>query len=218
MVETSEEGAELDHEQYLSLGGANDFVPSDDGLGLMKIGTKDAIVKNTNFAAFMQSVMDAGFPPERVKDNDISFLEGLKCHVTRKVVQREGMEKRDGREATVLVVDKLFLDEKPSAKKGAGAKAGAGAGTKSAPAAKVSDNSALTEEAKSVLLQVLYSEAVTEAGGSIAKAKPVPPVLSIIKDNPNKKELTQLILSDEFLNLCDGWTYNVVAKGVIAVG
>ncbi|MFA5186651.1 MAG: hypothetical protein WC551_09265 [Patescibacteria group bacterium] len=203
MTETAEDGAELDHEQYLSLGGADDFAPTEDGLGLTKIGTKDAIVKTTNYAVFIQSIMDAGFPPERTKENDISFLEGLKCHVTRKVVTRDGLEKRAGRDATVLIVDKLYLDEKPAAKKGAKV----GAGTKQAPEA------ALIEEAKSILTQVLYSDSATD--GSIAKNKLIPSVLSLIKDNPNKKELTKIIIGDEFLNLCDGWTYE---KGVIAVG
>ncbi len=211
MTEVGEDGSELDHEQYLSLGGASDFVPSDDGLGLMKIGTKDAIVKTTNFAVFVQSIMDAGFPPDRVKDNDISFLEGLKCHITRKAVTREGLVKREGeRESTVLIVDKLYLDEKLAAKRGAKA----GTGMKSTPATAAPD-ATLIEEAKSVLMQVLFSEAVQEAGGSIPKNKLIPPVLSLIKDNPNKKELTKIIIGDEFLNLCDGWTFE---KGVVAVG
>ncbi|MFA5354828.1 MAG: hypothetical protein WC291_11415, partial [Thermodesulfovibrionales bacterium] len=72
----------------------------------------------------------------------------------------------------------------------------------------------LIEEAKSVLIQVLYSDAVQEAGGSIAKNKLVPPVLSVIKDNPNKKKLTEIIFKDDFLTLQDGWTYE---KGVISV-
>ncbi len=213
MTETAEDGTELDHEQYLSLGGADDFIPSEDGLGLMKVGTKDAIVKNTNFAAFVQSVMDAGFPPDRIKDNDISFLEGLKCHVMRKVVTRDGLEKKAGRDATVLLVDKLYLDEKPAAKKGV--KAGAKAGATVPAATKTETDPALIEEAKSILTQVLLSDAVMEAGGSIAKSKIIAPVLTLLKDNPNKKELTKIIVGDEFLSLCDGWTFE---KGMLAIG
>ena len=205
MIEMGEGGEELEHVQLFSVGGAKDFIPDDTGMGLVKVGSKDAIVKNSNFAVFIQSIMDAGFPPDKTTDNDIGWLDGIKCHVTRKAVTREGMadQKKD---ATVLIVDKLYLDEKPGKAK-AGAK-GAAAGKAAATAV---DDSALIEEAKSILMQVIY--ATDEQ--SIAKNKLIPPVLSLIKDNPAKKELTKIIVGDDFLRLCDGWTYE---GGVIAAG
>jgi hypothetical protein len=209
-TETLEDGSELDHEQFISLGGVDDFIPSDDGLGLNKIGTKPSIVEDSNFLLFITSIMDAGFPTERIKsEHDITFLDGLKCHVTKKVKERKGLDKK---EQSYLFVDKIYLDEKQTGKRGVKAGTGAGAGAgKSAP---TEVDEALIEEAKSSLLELLYSDAIAEAGG-IAKNKMIAPLLAIIKKNPKVKELTKIILSDEFLVLQEGWVYE---KGMITTG
>lgn len=211
MIEVGEGGEELEHVQLFSVGGAKDFIPDDTGMGLVKVGSKDAIVKNSNFAVFVQSILDCGFPPERTIDNDISWLKGIKCHVTRKAVTREGMTDQK-KEATVLIVDKLYMDEKGGKAK-AGAKVGAGVAPGKKGAAALDD--AFIEEAKSVLMQVLYSDAVQAAGGAIMKNALIGPVLSLIRDNPNKKDLTRIIVSDTFLTLCDGWLYEA---GMLTAG
>ena len=207
MVEIGEGGDELEHVQLFSVGGAKDFIPDDTGLGLVKVGTKDAIVKNSNFAVFMQSIIDAGFPPEKTIDNDISWINGIKCHVTRKAVTREGMadQKKD---ATVLVVDKLYLDEKGAAKKGVG-KAAAGKAT--AAPAKAELDEGLVEEAKAILMEVLLGE----DSGPLAKNKLMPAALAVLKGNPNLRGIIGILVKDEFLTLCDGWQYE---GGVLTVG
>jgi len=208
MMEVSDEGEELEHNQYFSVGGAKDFIPDDTGTGLVKVGDRSAIVKTSNYALLMQSILDAGFPPERIKENDITFLNNLKCHVTRIAVKREGMDKKD---TTAMVVDKIFLDDDKKGKGKTGAKAGTKAGAKAVDTDAGDD---LVEEAKTILMEIILSDEVQADEGKLPKNKIISPLLTRIKTNPNKVGLMKLITSDEFLNLRDGWEYE---KSIISI-
>lgn len=76
------------HEQYMSAGDLNFFVPSSDGKKAVPIGKYQKLNKNTNAAAFILSIMNADtrgeMTPKLKATDDISILDGLRVHVVRK--------------------------------------------------------------------------------------------------------------------------------------
>jgi hypothetical protein len=115
-----------EHTEYLSFGRAPDWVIDDEGKTVEPVAGKRPN-NNSVFAMFVQSLIEAGFDKARLEPGDISILEGMKLHVSRRAApeswkglpgQRGGEEKR---EKTYLAVDRILSDAKTA---------------KSAPAAK----------------------------------------------------------------------------------
>jgi len=147
-----------EHEEFLSAGSLDNFQPNpdDDGKTLVSPNGKEHLTQSSNWYHFIRSITDSGGDLTPLKD-DISVLEGSKFHVVRKPApKRDGaftVQKKEGREAQILVVDKVI--SLPWDKKGAGAKrtaaaakpatAGAAAKTNSSAAA---TTAAAAEEAQ----------------------------------------------------------------------
>lgn len=198
MVVRSEEGEE--HTQFYSVGGTGDFAPDDTGKGLNKVGSKSALVKSSNFGLLMTSLVEAGFDAGNINNDDISFLEGIRAHFIRKAVKREGLENKKGKDNTVLVIDRL-LEAK---------KATAGKGKATAKASAKVDNTALLDEVKNILIEVLSEQDESK----IAKKNILGKILPKIKDNPAKKEIISTVTNDEYLGGQDEWVY---AEGIISL-
>jgi len=122
--------------QMYSVGGKNDFVPDETGMGLDPLKGKSTLTKRSNFGAFLESLIAAGFPLKNMESDNISYLNGLEGHFLRKASDAKGSKQntnRDGEAYTVLVCTKLITLP------GNGKKAGTKKGTKKAAAAAASD-------------------------------------------------------------------------------
>jgi hypothetical protein len=122
----------------------------------------------TNWAFFLQRLVDAGMPQDMVRNPDVRFIEGGKYHFCRvpppprpgmatSATGDEGERKRDGK--ILVVTDVLEMPgAAKSAKKGAtkGASAGAGGSAKAtAKAAATNGNSALHDAVETAIIEAL---------------------------------------------------------------
>lgn len=70
-----ESGGE-EHIQYWSIAALKDFVPSDDGRTLEQVGRRAAFNDNSNGAELMRSLVNAGYPKDRLSDDVAAVFEG----------------------------------------------------------------------------------------------------------------------------------------------
>lgn len=191
------------HTQFYSVGGKDDFAPSDDGKSLMATGSKAAIVKTSNFGELIRSLVDAGFPPSQIKDDDVGFLTGVRAHMKRKAMDRKGLAdggKKDGREQTTLLVEKLLDTPK------AGGKGKASGGKASAE---------VDEELMTAITEVITLILVNN-DGTIAKKDILSKVLKMdeVKGSPVKNKIVQNITKDAVLGAVPGVVF---ADGVLTL-
>jgi hypothetical protein len=196
--------------QYYSAGDLEHFVPADEdgdavdiegwsgndedietveGVSALKIGKRDQLNNNSNFAHMLGALVDAGFDQDEMS-GDIRFLEGLYGHFNRvPQKKRSGIVVNPGadgetRQRTILVVTELKESKangkataantgKVAAKgKGAGAgttgtKAAAGKG-KAAAAAAGDDNDGDDFDTR---LESVVADALAENDGTLPKSK-----------------------------------------------
>lgn len=189
------DGEDEVHEQYYSVGGKNDFAPSEDGRSLMATGAKSSVVKGSNFGEFMQSLVAAGFPESQMKDEDIGFLNGVHAHMKRKALDRKGFDNAGKKEQTTLLVERLLGEVKAKG----GAKGGAGTQGKSAEV-----DVELAEFTGNVIVVILANN-----NGTVAKKDLLGHVLKQeeVKAHPKKANVIKLVTSDEFLGGIRGVAY-----------
>jgi len=102
-VDDEEVGTDL-----LSVGGKDDFVPNDAGTGLVALKSKSTLTKKSKFGMYMEALVKAGFPLNKMDDDDIGYLNGLYGHFLRKVVEYKGLSKKSDRDNTVMVCTKII--------------------------------------------------------------------------------------------------------------
>jgi len=96
------------HEQYYSAGDPTKMQPSPDGKAIIPIAGATGLNVNTNAIAFISSIVNSGFPEDRIL-NDVSIFDGMKAHVNQ-VAQpkRPGLKKAEiGEPKTYLLVSKI---------------------------------------------------------------------------------------------------------------
>lgn len=195
---TLEDGDEA--EQYWSAGNPKDWAPSQDGTILLPQGTAESINMTSNLGILISSIVNAGFPIEKLEDK-ISIFDGMRAHMVRQAApKRSGLAtapRADGRsfDPTILVVDKIlsFPWEKGAAKGAGGAKA-------AAPAA---DDSAAADLAVETIMGIL-AETPTMPRTNLASQ-----VFQKLKGSELRNAAVQLVYSDEFItngpwNYADG--------------
>lgn len=176
------EGEEAD--QYYSMGRADDWVPSDDGKRLLPVGRASKLSKSSNGMLLLGSLIDAGFPEDKITD-DCSVFQGLECHMLRqKQPKRTGLEGARA-DATILLVSEIH--KLPWEK----AKSAPAKGKKAEE--KGGDEVDVTAEATDAVLQVLAEEE------SVTKKQIATKVFKIVKSHPQKSAITSLVYSNEFL-------------------
>jgi hypothetical protein len=151
-----------EHEEFLSAGSLDNFTPNpdDDGKTLVSPNGREHLTQSSNWYQFIQSILDSGGDLTPLKD-DVSILEGSKFHVVRKPApKRDGaftVQKKEGREAQILVVDKVISlpwDKKGAkrtavaAKPAAAVAAGAAKANSGAAANSVTATAAAAQEAQ----------------------------------------------------------------------
>ena len=190
---------EKEHDQYYSAGDKRYFVPSEGGESLIPVGDKTSIQATCNAAQFLKSLVNAGFPTDKLEDGDIGILKGMKCHVHREAqMKRVGLAaqaREDGtvREKTILLVDKIIQLPWESAK-------GSGKAASKPNGAEAGEATDASEQLTALILGKL-------AEGPITKAK-LPSVISteVEKSDPNRAQMIKLAFNDAFLK--DGpWEY-----------
>lgn len=97
-------------EQYWSAGQAKDWTPSKDGTKLVSVGSAKQLSKSSNFFIFIKSLIDSGFPADKISD-DCSVFDGLQAHVVRiPAPKRDGLAKSGDKkyEDKILTVDQII--------------------------------------------------------------------------------------------------------------
>ena len=193
--------------QYYSMGSANDWIPSEDGSQLMAVGKASSIRMTTNGGIFLKSLIDAGFPVDKLGD-DITVLNGLQAHVIRvPAPKRPGLKKQDREdgkkfEETILIVGEITtLPWEKSKPKGAPAKKVAPKGkavpkgkTKPEPEGDVNDVAVVA------VLSILESE------GTITKKELPSKIFQTEKENPDRNAIVKAVFDDAFLE-AGPWDY-----------
>ncbi len=205
-----------EHIQYYSAGDLAYFVPSEDpknedlnGITLAKVGDKDSINRNTNFALFMNSLVQAGFPEDKLDSGDVRVLEGLGVHVGRvPQPKRSGLPTRQGQDGQTRV-PMLLIVTKINSMPGEGKKAtgnvasGATNQKTSAPASPPSDD--LKDELVGHLIGIF-----AEKGVSSLKKVEIGKLLfaAIEKTDANRNKLVSMGAKDDVLGSLEGFSYN----------
>ncbi|MES2201240.1 MAG: hypothetical protein V4498_03215, partial [candidate division FCPU426 bacterium] len=113
-----------------------------------------------------------------------------------------------------LVIDQVYdlPGTKPAAAASKGGKANppSKSSKKTAPAVVEVD---VEQLAKDTLVAIL-----ADAGGSLAKSKISMKVLTKLMSDPNRENVRNLVFTDEFLALEDGWSYNKAKATVTIAG
>lgn len=200
-----EDGSEVS--QNWSCGKATDWTPSEDGKTLVAIGRATALNRQSNVALLLESIVNSGFPEDRIGD-DITIFEGMEAHFVRvPAPERKGLTKRTDAqgnviEQTVLVVDKIIKlpwEKKASAPKG---QAKAPASAPKAPARAAAEGEDLTEVASAAVLEIL-----AENPDGVAKAQLPALLFKKLASHPKKAQIMQVAFKNEFLS-SGSWTYD----------
>jgi len=193
--------------QYWTVGKAKDWMPSDDGKTLVAVGSATALNNNSNFALLMASIVNAGFPEDKIGD-DISVFNGMVAHVHRVAAPKRsglsgGSVGPDGqkREQTVLVVD--TIEKLPwERKKGKGA-------PKTKKKGKAKSKAPVDDAAVEFVMGVL-----ADKGGEVAK-KELPRLAITGLDADIRNAVVKLVYDDGWLGDDDRpWGY---ADGVVSL-
>ena len=195
--------------QCWSMGKATDWQPSKDGKKLIPIGSATAIVKTSNGGIFVTSLINAGFPGDRLAEGDISCLDGMEAHVIRTPApERTGIEGQK-KPATILIIDKIIA--LPGENKKKSGKATRSKGATKAAASGTGDNPAAEAAEKAITDLLILAEDGIDRADLITEV--FKKVTETTKDGKLAKAAAQLAYSDDFLNADDRpW---VVEDGVV---
>src|SRR6266516_2587704 len=204
-METGGDGTPITetYTQYYTAGDAKNLMPSQDGKALEVVGGSGGLKSNSNAGNFLVSLVNAGFPEERLLDGDISVMDGLEAHVHRiPQPERKGLVKSADktREATILVVSKIHrfpwegkkakaagsVSKMPTAKSAAASAPAEGAITPT--------GEAQIEKARTVVLGIL-----TQMGGSILKNRLTAEVFKVLASDPDRQAIVGMVYQDSFL-------------------
>jgi hypothetical protein len=199
--------------QHYSCGELEHFQPSKDGktpvdleggegedlegVYALRVGRRDQLNNNTNWAHFIGAALDAGFPKENL-GAAVTFLEGTYGHFNRiQQKKRSGIvtqqaEGQQARRSDILVITEL--KDKP---------AGAKTSAKAAPAtAKPAAASGLDDRLREVV-----TEAVLASDDGIAKSKLAGIVIKAFQ-GPDKARAIKRVNEVEFLESSETWVYD----------
>lgn len=211
-------------EQYYSCGKLEHFKPSKDdrtpapdndcmGDYLVPVTDKTGIASSSNAGKFFASLVNAGYPEDKLDGPISKVLNGLTAHFKREVVKRTGLVrtgKNADRDQTVLVVSKVIKLPWETASRQAAVTPRPAAATAASPAAAKPNGAAgvgvsveVRAKAEETLMGVLI-----EAGAPVPKAKLATLVFNALKGDPDQKAVSQLAFKDDFLQSVAGIRYD----------
>lgn len=199
-----DEGGEFS--QYYSAGDPKHFVPSEDGRTFVPVGNVAGLNENTNAMAFLVSLINSGFPSDKVTD-DVTVFEGTRVHV-QSIPQpkRPGLVQSAGKN-TVLVVNKIFSlpwDQPKAVSKAPkiGPKAGpVQVQTQAAVAETTSPAGALTPTGEAMHAKAIEGVVgiLASKGGQIPKAQIAQEAFKAFAKDPERNAIVAMIYTDAFL-------------------
>ena len=204
-----------EYEQLLSIGRGK-IALSKDGTKLIPTAEGVKINPGSNFGLFISSLVNGGFPEDKLRVDDISVLLGTKAHFERTAApKRPGIIKApraDGKvyEDTILIVTRV-LTLPWEAKKGVGKAPAKAPGKAAAPAAKSKALQAtddVGEEAQGAVIQALAMES------DVTMQKLAANVFKVAAASPNKAAIVKMIYQEGFLDSIEGVT---VENGVVSM-
>lgn len=188
----TDEGEEL--EQFYSIGDEQRWSPSSDGSSVIGNDGQQSINEGCNAALFFAHLVDCGFPPDKLEDDDVTVMEGLKGHFKRvPQPKRTGLSgSADGREKTLLTVSEIYGTrfDKKGGSKGRGKRAAKGKASR-----KSSDNGDEYADAASALVMEVLSEHGTATKKELSQAA----FKTITNDMAQRKAVVKLVFNDDFL-------------------
>lgn len=215
------EGAE--HPQYFSAGDLQYFAPSEDpkneelnGVTIVQVGEKTSLNGGTNAALFLNSLVQAGFPEDKLDEGDIRVLEGTVMHVNRVPQPKRGnLPKRPGQEGKELMVlvctaIKSMPGETPKVKPSATAAHSAKAPGNAPPAKNLNGGGsgpdpAIVERLDGELIGLFATAEVT----SLKKAQIAQKLFAHIdKTDPDRSKLVAAAAKDETLKALSNFTFD----------
>lgn len=204
----TEDGKERD--EYFGVGDLDKFSPSEDGLKVVP-KKKGALVSDScNFAHLINSLVAAGFDPDKIGD-DLSIFDDMDAVFARtKITRTIKGESKDSDPLLVAEITRMPGEKK----KVAGKPAVAGKATSAAAAPKAGKAAAapdVDEQAQDLAFEVLG-----EQEGPISRKKLSQLVFAKAKKEPNVKDLMNRTADPEFLG-ADGrpWSYDADAETVV---
>lgn len=203
--------------QHYSCGELEHFVPSKDGktgvdlasgegeelegIYALRVGRRDQLNNNTNWAHFIGAMRDAGFPTEKI-GAAVTFAEGVYGHFNRVqqkrrsgIVTQQTAEGQQPRRNDILVITEI--KEKPAAAKSTKASA------KSAPAATAATPANGLDER----LTEVVTEAVLASDEGIAKSKLAGIVIKAFQ-GADKARAVKRVNEADFLESSETWVYD----------
>jgi hypothetical protein len=207
--------------QHYSAGELESFVPSMDGktsvdldngegeqlegIYAMKVGRRDQLNNNTNWAHFIGAALDAKFPREKL-GSTCTFIEGVHGHWNRiPQKKRSGIVVQPAAEGKRRSSDILVLTSITE-----GGKATAKPATKVGPQPAAATQNGLDEQLAGVVL-----EAIMAADGKLAKSK-LPGIAIKAFQGPDKAKAVKRVSEAEFLESSDTWMYDA-DKGTLSL-
>lgn len=188
--------------QLYSVGGQGDFAPDDTGRGLRKLKSKSSLTKTCKYIMFADSLVQAGFPVNRLDGNDCSSIIGTSGHFLRKAVEYKGLKrKKDDRDNTVLLCTKVITLPGEAAAKGKGKGKGVANPT---PAS----NDALAEAVAGIIVGILKMRLEDEGVVEMAKKDLITALFKNAELNAlggDKKAALKLAADDVWLGSRDEW-------------
>lgn len=190
--------------QYWSAGNHQDWAASEDGKFFIPVGQKTAFSQSCNMFHLFKSLKEAGFDMAKLDGDDgVTALNGLRVHMIRIAApKRSGLATKKkvnpatGKEYddTILVVQSILGAE--------------GAGAKDEPKAESKAGATDAGDAEKQAVDVVKK--YLAANGKLEKKELPTKIYEMLKDNPAKNVILQILFKDEFLNA----NFNVV-EGVI---
>lgn len=199
MIDQSDDRA---HEQYYSAGDPSKFAPSADGKALTSLtGAATGLNSSTNALAFLTSLVNAGFPEDRI-GNDVSLFDGTVVHVNQ-IAQPKRAGLKDQRDKTYLLVSKIVRlpwDSQP-AKPAKGAPSATRPTAAPTPVGAVAltqdSNGQLTTKALNAVLSILV-----EKGGALPKGQLSMEAYRTLGNDPDRNAIVKLVHDEAFLKEC----------------
>lgn len=151
-----------EYEHFWSAGDSSRFMPSEDGTSANRMKGSGGLGNSTNLAIVMRSIVDAGFPEDKITA-EITCFEGMVAHMKRIAVARKGLLKQEGqREQTCLAVEKILKmpwENKQAAARPTAAKSSPTTSKATGAVTPSSNGDAdVSDEALEVLMEVVEAE------------------------------------------------------------
>lgn len=190
--------------QNYTVGKADHRIPSDDGTRFKVFNGKSGLPKDSNGLKFVTSIINAGFPLDKLSD-DLSVFENMKVRLRSEALPKTDQTSKD---KTIILVSEIVKlpwenTEKPAAKGAAKAsttKAATKPASAAAPAAAANplQDEAAVQAATDAVLTLLSDE---KHAAGIGKAQLGPLSFRLLSNNPARLGATKLLsqLASEFL-------------------